>query len=285
MIEDTLKILGGSDFLKEEIRCGYRVTSKMKNIWLVELDLLVEFSRICKKYNLRYYADSGTTLGAIRHNGFIPWDDDIDVSMPREDYEEFIKVAPFELKKPISLQTPYTDNGYYYSFIKLRNENTTALVKAFKNAGFNQGIFLDIFPLDYCNPASFIQDREIISECIKKLSLHMKGIEVLSRPELLHYYETIQNTASNPAYFGSDKVATSVITMVSVERSIWDREWYSNYINVDFEHGISIPIPIGYDGYLSTLFGDYHQFPPLEERGNSHNGAIFDPHTPFSHYL
>lgn len=85
-----------SDFLKEEYRNGYLITEKMKKVWAVELDLLSELDRVCKKYNIKYYAAFGTLLGAIRDKGFIPWDDDIDVWLLRDEYERLKQVAPKE---------------------------------------------------------------------------------------------------------------------------------------------------------------------------------------------
>ena len=99
------------DFLKEEKRGDFTVTAKRKRVWAVILDLIVEFDSVCRKHNLRYFLDSGSLLGAIRHGGFIPWDDDIDVTMPREDYEKFIRLND-EFKHPYFLQTPYSDPEY-----------------------------------------------------------------------------------------------------------------------------------------------------------------------------
>lgn len=98
-------------FLEEEVRCGYTVTRKMKEVWAVELDLLKEFKRVCNKYDLKYCADGGTLLGAIRHQGFIPWDDDLDIAMLRKDFEKLNEVAPAEFKKPYFWQTEETDKG------------------------------------------------------------------------------------------------------------------------------------------------------------------------------
>ncbi len=82
--------------LEEEIRDGYKVTAEMKKLWSVQMDILEQIDKICKKHNITYYADGGTLLGAVRHKGFIPWDDDLDVQMYRDDLEKFCKVAKEE---------------------------------------------------------------------------------------------------------------------------------------------------------------------------------------------
>ena len=114
-----------AEFYKEEIRCGWRVDEKTKRIWAVQLEMLDEVERICKKYGLKYFADSGTLIGAVRHQGYIPWDDDIDLAMLREDYETFLKVAPGELKEHLVLQTPYREKNYLRAHAQLRNSRTT----------------------------------------------------------------------------------------------------------------------------------------------------------------
>lgn len=100
-----------SDFFDEEVICDYKVSSNLKKLWAIEADLLREFVRVCDKYRLRWYAYAGTLLGAIRHSGFIPWDDDIDVCMPREDYDILTKELAGEFKTPYFMQTPYTESG------------------------------------------------------------------------------------------------------------------------------------------------------------------------------
>lgn len=137
-------------FLDEEVRCDFTVTTKMKELWAVELDLLAEFDRVCKKYDLTYSATGGTMLGVIRHQGFIPWDDDIDLMMLREDYERLCRIAPTEFKEPYFFQTEYTDPGSLRRHAQLRNSQTTAIREVEKkwHYPFNQGIFIDIFPVD-----------------------------------------------------------------------------------------------------------------------------------------
>ena len=134
-------------FLTEEIRNDFFVSIERKKLWTVLLDLLIELDEVCTRNNLRYFILGGTLLGAVRHKGFIPWDDDIDVCMPREEYEKLLKLQN-EFKHPYFLQTPYTDPNFFWSSTKLRNSNTTQIVDMFKYQGFNQGICITIFPLD-----------------------------------------------------------------------------------------------------------------------------------------
>ncbi len=134
-------------FLNEETRNGFLVTRERKKLWAVLLDLLLQFDSVCKKHGLRYFLNSGSLLGAIRHKGFIPWDDDIDVEMPRDDYEKLMTLSD-EYKYPYFLQTPFTDKNSAYSFAKLRNSNTTMASKHFAFQDMNHGVLIDIFPYD-----------------------------------------------------------------------------------------------------------------------------------------
>ena len=134
-------------FFREETRLGFHVTKDRKKIWAVGLDLLIMFDKFCKEKGLTYYIMFGTLLGAVRHQGFIPWDDDIDVVMPRSDYEKLIhNNDPFPY--PYFLQTPDTDKSYCQSHAKIRNSMTTAFNRITGYEGFNQGMFLDVFQLD-----------------------------------------------------------------------------------------------------------------------------------------
>ena len=110
--------------------------------------MLDEVERICKANGLKYFADSGTLIGAIRHEGYIPWDDDIDLVMLREDYDKFVQIAPKWLKEDLVLQTVYTEKNYLRGHAQIRNSKTCGCNEEDKKAGYNCGIFIDIFPLD-----------------------------------------------------------------------------------------------------------------------------------------
>lgn len=145
MVKLNLEIPHG--FLDEEVRSGYVVTSDMKAIWAVELDLLAELDKMCRNYNLRYCVAAGTLLGAIRHRGFIPWDDDIDIYMLRKDYDQLMILAN-QFTFPYFLQSTYTEKKLYRPHAQLRNSNTTGYIDEDKYRDINKGIFIDIFPLD-----------------------------------------------------------------------------------------------------------------------------------------
>ncbi len=284
-------------FFKEETRCEYRISEKMKKIWAVEIDLYFKFAEICDKHHLKYWADGGTMLGAVRHKGFIPWDDDLDVTMPRADYEKFIEIAPKELSYPYFLQTPYTDPGYYISYIKLRNLNTTSLSLPFRNAPFKQGIAIDVFPLDFLDLTTFEKEKAQIKESIMKCSSFMKrGSECyLDERQMANYrkyqtntpleeYEKIQKLASNPLYKNSEWISDRVVTILTSQEQLWKTAWFDETIMMPFET-FEIPLPKEYDLRLKAQFGDYMQFPPVEKRGNWHTGVIWDPDKPYTDYV
>ncbi len=115
------------DVYRDEIRSGFLVTAHRKRIWDIELNMLAELERICEKYHLRYFAAWGTLLGAVRHGGFVPWDDDMDLVMMRPDYERLKEVAAQELAEPYFFQTAYTD-GALFGIARLRNSATMAML-------------------------------------------------------------------------------------------------------------------------------------------------------------
>jgi len=296
-----IKIELPEGFLDEEVRCGYTVSTEMKKLWAVELDLLVEFDRVCKKHGLTYFADSGTLLGAIRHKGFIPWDDDIDVVMFREDYKKLAQVATHEFQHPFFFQTPFTDPGLVMGGSRLRNSDTT-LISDFKNKRpyKNKGIFIDIFVLDN------VPDSK---KAFKRAKLFLKGYWRILR--YASYYENyFQPGKKYPVkrvflgglslglkrVFGIESLSrgyvkycsqwldkqTKRIGPLECERGkyVYQRGWYDGASYVPFEH-IEVPVPNGYHGVLSSMFGDYMV---MKRVSSLHQQLIFDPERPYSKY-
>ena len=175
------EIVLDKSFYNAEERCGYYVSEKMKHIWAVGLDLWYKFDSVCKKYNLKYYAAYGTLLGAVRHKGFIPWDDDIDLCMMRDDYEKLKLVAKEEFKEPYYFQDWYNSCGRTWCFSKLRNSNTTAIEFPDKGKEFNQGIFIDINALDEFDDGVntdkvFKKVQRELFDCINNPIKMLKGV-------------------------------------------------------------------------------------------------------------
>lgn len=291
-----MKAILGEDFFKEEMRCDYLVSAQMKRIWAVLLDMYLAFAESCEKHGLKHFLIGGSLLGAIRHEGFIPWDDDLDVGMMREDYEEFIKMAAKDFHSPLFLQTPYSDPDYYVSWVKIRNSTTTAVSLQTNHRRFNQGLFLDIFPIDYVDVNNVERDYQAIYTYAKRCGAYMRegSVRLNDRQKQdaityhtdnpLREWEELQRVASNPQYKGSAYVANTVFTGYGWEKMVHPASGYVMVEKHRFE-GIEVDIPSGYDELLKIQFGDYMAFPPAEQRGVRHADIIFDPDKPYSDYL
>jgi lipopolysaccharide cholinephosphotransferase len=142
-----------TSFSPEELKARFNPEgSLLRRQQLIMLDMLKELDRICRKYDIPYFLFWGTLLGAIRHDGFIPWDDDLDVAMLRKDYLRLMKVLPSELPDDIALQSNDTDSNYFYFLAKLRHKKSHLENEPFADAFKERGIFIDIFPLDQLLP-------------------------------------------------------------------------------------------------------------------------------------
>ncbi len=282
------------DYLKEEVICDFLVDVNRKKMWAIMLDMLSEFISICKKHGLTYYMFYGSLLGAVRHKGFIPWDDDVDVAMPRKDYEKFLTLG-HEFLEPLFLQTPYTDKGYFYTNAKIRNSNTTGVVEMFQYAGFNHGIWLSVFPLDYWDDNGGIARYEKIRRLVKECSTYMRignpNLDEKNKARVAAYhgdpmrdYEEVQRIAQSCKDPNSKYVMTAVITQGTYPGKLLNASAFENTIPMEFE-GMEVMAPSGYEHLLRVWFGDYTQFPPMEKRGVWHAGTVFDADIPYKDYL
>lgn len=275
------------NFWNEEIRNDYTISAEMKKLWAIEMDLYREVARVCEKFNLNYFTDGGTTLGAVRHKGFIPWDDDFDICMPREDYEK-LQTLFKEFNHPYFLQTPKTDPEYGYSFMRLRNSNTAVVVKPFTHARFNQGIYLDIFPIDKVTPQDIAPRMDRIKELIMKNSAYMRKdypekterdlqrIKEYLDPSMkpIDVWNAINKEAVADNDMDTDYVSLIVTTIFAPEKVTWHKRIFEGYKEVPYE-SITVRIPAGYDEQLKCYYGNYMEFPPVADRGIWHSMEFY----------
>lgn len=288
-----------NDFnLEEEIICDYTVSKEMKKVWKIQLDMLKKFMEVCDKHGLKYFLTAGSMLGAVRHNGFIPWDDDIDIGMLRDDYNKLLEIADKEFKYPYFFQTPYNDN-IYRGHAQLRNSETTAILPHELGLEFNQGIFMDIFPYDgipnnkilYKIQKNKIKNMVNIMSWYKcynpnlKNSITMKIKKVFSNVffKFVNYkkfYAHFEKVCSK--YSSLDDVLVSNLSL------IYDRPKYQHnkkYFEELFFHkfeNLSVPIPKEYDKILSKQYGNYMEF----KKGTATHGClILNPDISYKKYI
>lgn len=283
------------NFLEPETRDDFYVDVDRKKLWAVSLDILLEIDRVCKTNGLSYWMGGGSLLGAVRHKGFIPWDDDIDLFMPRKDYLKFIQLGE-EFIKPYFLQTPYTDPHFLYSVARVRNSNTTYIVNTFKYQGFNHGIYVSVFPLDnwveegceerFNTIKCLLQDNSAYMRKSKpnKTEEDWKRINSHSGRNPIDVYEEVNTIASQYNNMDTEKVALAVCTVYPYQKMVYDTSDFAGTLMWEFEN-LCFPIPVGYDHILKVMYGDYMQFPPVEKRGTWHSGVFIDPDRPYDFYI
>ncbi len=258
--------------LKEEVRSNFKVTTDRKKLWAVQLDLLEQFIKVCKKYNLNYSMCGGSLLGAVRHDGYIPWDDDIDVMMLREDYEKLCKVADKEFKKPYFFATSFNDTKFI-PHAQLKNLDTTAIDHADDEIEYNKCIFMDIFVFDKIPESRLKQKIQKTRMAIRRKyfnSYYFSDIKTNSfsgkifrafirftkkfgsfdkkynkyRKIAMKYDKTNSPLISNPEF------------VAAYEKDINLVSDYTDLIDHKFEY-LTVKIPKNYDLILTKMYGDY----------------------------
>ena len=263
--------------LESETRNGYFISADMKKVWAVELELLKKLLEVCKKHHLKIWAEGGTLLGTVRHHGYIPWDDDIDVAMLRDDYDKLQAIAKDEFKAPFFFQSGYTDifpNG----MTRLRMDGTAAILPQSVFQECHQGIFIDIFPVDVIPDNKEERDafnnirnrkkQELVNFCehhwslvnwkydwviLKtKIKIRQKGFRTAFR----EYDQFVKQ------YAGTDNHYVSIISWNYNKKYHRKTNWYKDTIIMPFED-ISMPVPSGFNDILTQQYGDYMK--PVKE--------------------
>lgn len=254
----------------------------LRDAQLLMVEILDDVHKLCEKHNLRYFLDAGTLIGAVRHKGFIPWDDDVDIGMPREDYEKFLKIAKKELPEYLFLQTFETDKYYdvYPVPCKIRYNGTLFFEEGTKeNLKMHNGVYIDIFPYDslpkhkivykiqrtlsYNILKSFKRLRDIPDSLNFKNKITFSFYRIVakmfpSERRMKFFNYLIKWNDPNSEYMGY-----GVDTFWS--EYVYKKEDYFDLIKLSFE-GKEFYAPKNYDSILTQLYGDYMIMPKEEDR-------------------
>lgn len=259
-----------------------------------ELDIFVRFLRVCGELGLRYYILGGTLLGAVRHKGFIPWDDDIDVGMPRADYEIFLREGQKHLEKSYFLQTFLTDPQFTANFAKIRNSNTTFMETSLRGRDINHGVYIDIFPLDYY-PDDPRMERNLrwkkwfLSGRIAATFYYTGKLPLKSRMKHLAcriLHPSVEKSLLQlDALFRSVTAGSRIVNHCGAwgDREIIPAQWYGEGCELEFE-GLKVKAPKDYHNWLTQVYGDYMQLPPPEKRKGHHYCDVIDLTKPYTEY-
>lgn len=282
--------------LDEEYSPEYVVSEKMRKIWQVQYGLLGAFVSFCQEHDLRYYVFFGTLLGAVRHRGFIPWDDDTDVVMPREDYDRLLALGE-KFPAPYFLQTMDNDpDTFFGGFARLRNEETTGIGREDFGHDCHLGIWMDIMPLDFCSSdkrevrkkAGWIhfwqsllyakiydEPRRYILPGLRQL---YRGLAYI----LPHSFLTGRLQKAFSAGLNEDSRYLAVFTSGGMP-GIYERDFFGEGVELTFG-SLRVKAPKEYKKCLQLTAGrDYMNLPPMSKRKPHHPG-IFNPEVPYTRY-
>lgn len=243
------------------------------------LKIMVEIDKVCRKHNIHYILDGGTMLGAVRHNGFIPWDDDADLAMIREDYDKFVEVANTELPEGYRLECYENTKEYPYNFGKVRATNTVFKERLTGKLNINHGLFVDIFPMDYVDESDYRKHAKLVQHLTAirfyKLKLYesdlTKSIKYLPFSVLSVKFINKMIDKQMKYYFGkSDKVCK--LCHFGKNKPPIDKSLFTDVIDFPFEDQ-HFYIPKEYDAFLRGRYGDYMKLPPVEAQKPCHGGG------------
>lgn len=251
---------------------------QLKKLQLIQLELLKEAHRICTKNDIKYNIIAGTLLGAVRHGGYIPWDDDADIALLREEYEKFRQVCKTDLDhSKFYFQDHTTTQGYRWGYGKLRAKNTLFLREFQEHLPYDQGVFIDIFPLDNVPENKIIRNvHNLYCYCIRKTMWSPVGM-LAHKSQFkrlwfrLLYLMTKDNVFKhyNKFIIKTNKKESEWVRILTfpTPNNKWGylKKWYENSSPIYFE-GIQFIGISNYDEYLSFKFGDYMELPPINQR-------------------
>ena len=258
------------------------------------LSIYKEFKRVCDTLNIPFFAAYGTFLGAIRPKGFIPWDDDIDIFMLRDDFEKLKKVGPKIIDPNFFIQCHETENNWWNIMVKIRDNRTTAIEKYYSNAKFNQGLWIDIFPIDkiYCSEKTIKDIERKKMFLVRRLRMDYKPIFTI-KGKIYNIAVKILAPSKKKTYEKLVKLSTKYnhtnanmcYTICDKTTFILDLDLFKNCINVAFED-TTIPVFANYEKVLTKMYGDWNKLPPLDKRNSgAHEISFLDLKNSYTKYI
>ena len=263
----------------------------LRKVQMAQLEIAMEFKRVCDENGIRYFLDSGTLLGAVRHQGFIPWDDDMDFGMLAEDYERFLRIAPQKLKPEFFLQTWDSDEGYPFAFAKILKLGTEYVEDVFEHSSKRNELWVDIFPY-YPFPEDIRLQRKqkFRIQVYKHILMVQSGMTPWTRPDSikgkakvwLMYLPSILGAKVIPRDMAKQRYEKALKMSIGKQSNafyIAGTEKYGEWVipadgfvadeELMFE-SVSFRAPKNYKAYLTSVYGDYMQLPPEDQRENRH---------------
>ena len=255
------------------------------------LEILEELIRVCEENNLTYFACGGTCIGALRHNGFIPWDDDLDVFMPRSDYEKLWSLRHKFQDGKYKLCRTDAKKNYHHRVQQLVDLNTTFINKRSVNEDIEHGVYIDILPLDACAPTKAGRIKQIFQallfsvynvQCLPEFhggSLFRTAISIALKAvpskDIRYKIWTCCEKNMTKYDWSKETMVVELTASTKVMQHPYPKEWFDGIIKHKFED-IEINLPSGVDQYLKQVFGDYMTLPPVSERHPRHNTVLID---------
>lgn len=270
--------------LGKEIRRLRVIKMKIEELHKVELDLIQEIIEICQKNQIKYFMIGGSLLGAVRHQGFIPWDDDVDIGMVREDYDRFLRVAPAELSQPYYfLQTDQSDQNYAFGYAKLLDESIYIEEKRNINDA-RKGVFVDIFPFDkiptgdversiqqsrykYLNAKIILASNYRLIDT--EITVKIRKLQPDQSRKTREYKEKRDELARTYNQDETIQEYKNLASQYSYEKELLSEKELATVVEVPFEN-LTVTILSAYDAILSRLYGDYLQLPPEDKQIEKH---------------
>ena len=258
-----------------------------KALQLRELEILDFFADVCKRNGLRYFIIAGTLLGAVRHGGFIPWDDDIDVAMPRRDFNKFAKICKKELPDGYFFQSSKTEKEYPFFFAKLRRDGAVVNESILESHDIHKGCYIDIFPLDKCPRSA--RGRKMLFKLVEIYSCalvakankdftceYQKGgarfLFAIAKRLPIRVVKALRgSTRALISAFCSGKTLATISGTHGYEKEYYESDWYFDGEKTLVFEGRECPAPPGYEKQLTHMYGDYMTPPDESKRGGHFN--------------